>query len=297
MNFIKFAVSLLCFGYLFWYVLMIIISLPSWGLAPIVIWVSENNRSLMKRFFYIPVLLLALFLGTFLPAGFYSAGIFAITSYFMQQASYPWLYIIIGGLVCFSFSAPSGETNLLGMLSSLGCYILFMTIMEPIGEQISNIGDSIIGWTIGIMLIFLAVGLLIVFVVWLFKKVTENPPSLSLGDIDNTSGYGKASILPITLKKWNWGAFFLTWLWGLFNGTYISLLYFIPVPIVQTIIPFILGAKGNKWAWQNKRWQDEEHFKRIQRRWAIAGFIFLILMIVSIVLSILYGDWGLTEQY
>lgn len=295
MNFIKFAVSLLCFGYLFWYVLMLVISLPSWGLAPVVMWVTEGKRSTMKRILVIPVLLLSLILGMLLPAGFYSAGIFAITSYFMQQASHPWLYVIIGGLMCFWFVAPSGETNILAILISLGCYVLFMTIMEPIGEQISNIGDSIIGWTFGILFIFLVVGLLIAFVVWLVKKTTENPPPLPLSGIDNTSGYGKASILPSTLKRWNWGAFFLTWFWGIFNGTYIALLYFIPVPIIQIVLPFVLGAKGNKWAWRNKRWQDEEHFKRIQRRWTIIGFIFFILMIVYIIINISYGDWEPTE--
>ena len=34
---------------------------------------------------------------------------------------------------------------------------------------------------------------------------------------------------------------------------------------------FVLGAKGSAWAWRNGRWDSVEHFKRVQRRWAIAG--------------------------
>ena len=34
---------------------------------------------------------------------------------------------------------------------------------------------------------------------------------------------------------------------------------------------FVLGAKGSAWAWRNGRWDNVEHFKRVQRRWAIAG--------------------------
>jgi hypothetical protein len=35
----------------------------------------------------------------------------------------------------------------------------------------------------------------------------------------------------------------------------------------------VLGAKGSTWAWRNGRWDSVEHFKRVQRRWAIWGAI------------------------
>ena len=34
---------------------------------------------------------------------------------------------------------------------------------------------------------------------------------------------------------------------------------------------FVLGAKGSAWAWRNGRWDSVEHFKRVQRKWAIWG--------------------------
>jgi Cytochrome oxidase complex assembly protein 1 len=77
--------------------------------------------------------------------------------------------------------------------------------------------------------------------------------------------------VPPEIDRWNWGAFFLNWIWGIGNGTPIALLTL--VPIVGFIMMFVLGAKGSRWAWRNKRWDSVEHFKRAQRRWAIAGLI------------------------
>ena len=45
------------------------------------------------------------------------------------------------------------------------------------------------------------------------------------------------------------------------------------VPLVNVVMIFVLGAKGSEWAWRNERWRDVEHFKRVQRLWAIWGFV------------------------
>jgi Cytochrome oxidase complex assembly protein 1 len=75
--------------------------------------------------------------------------------------------------------------------------------------------------------------------------------------------------IPAEINRWNWGAFLLSWIWGIGNQTYIALLALIP--FVGFIMIFVLGAKGSGWAWRNGRWDSIEHFKRVQRRWAIAG--------------------------
>lgn len=75
------------------------------------------------------------------------------------------------------------------------------------------------------------------------------------------------------LKKWNWGAFFLTWIWGLGNGTYIALLSLIGLLGIPMM--FVLGFKGNAWAWKNGNWRDLAHFRQVQKRWSVAGCIFL----------------------
>ena len=80
--------------------------------------------------------------------------------------------------------------------------------------------------------------------------------------------------IPPELDRWNWGAFLLNWIWGVGNNTYIALLTF--VPFVGIVMPFVLGAKGSRWAWRNGRWDNVEHFKRVQRLWAIWGAVIVL---------------------
>jgi hypothetical protein len=77
--------------------------------------------------------------------------------------------------------------------------------------------------------------------------------------------------IPPEIDRWNWGAFLLNWIWGVGNNTFIALLTLIP--LVGLVMPFVLGAKGSRWAWRNGRWDSVEHFKRVQRLWAIWGVI------------------------
>ena len=77
--------------------------------------------------------------------------------------------------------------------------------------------------------------------------------------------------IPGEARGWNWGAFLLSWIWGLGNGVYVALLALIP--IVGLVMIFILGAKGNAWAWKKKDWKSVEDFKNAQRKWRNAGWI------------------------
>ncbi len=80
--------------------------------------------------------------------------------------------------------------------------------------------------------------------------------------------------VPAEIDRWNWGAFLLNWIWGVGNNTYIALLTLIP--FFGLIMLFVLGAKGSAWAWRNGRWDSVEHFKRVQRKWAIWGLVIWI---------------------
>lgn len=99
--------------------------------------------------------------------------------------------------------------------------------------------------------------------------------------MENTSGQGKSAEVPVEILRWNWGAFLLNWIWGLGNNTFIALLMF--VPFVNLVMPFILGAKGSEWAWQNKRWESVEEFQAIQKKWARWGVGVLVGVIVFFV--------------
>lgn len=101
---------------------------------------------------------------------------------------------------------------------------------------------------------------------------------------ENTSGQGRAAVVPPEVNRWNWGAFLLNWIWGLGNSTPIALLAFIP--FFGLIWVFVLGAKGGAWAWRNRKWDSVAHFQRVQRLWAIWGLILLGVMIVFAVVLV-----------
>lgn len=96
--------------------------------------------------------------------------------------------------------------------------------------------------------------------------------------------------VPMTIKRWNWGAFFFGFIWGIFHRVWISLLVFIPP--LTIIMPFVLGAKGNEWAWQKSNINDVDEFLKSQRKWSIAAGIFL-LGILAIFISTL--SWNIYD--
>lgn len=88
-------------------------------------------------------------------------------------------------------------------------------------------------------------------------------------------------MVPPEIDRWNWGAFLLTWIWGVGNNTFIALLMF--VPFVNIVMWFVLGARGSAWAWRNKHWDSVDDFKRTQRKWAMWGVIVPVLAVLSFV--------------
>lgn len=105
----------------------------------------------------------------------------------------------------------------------------------------------------------------------------------------------KDGSIPWEIRGWNWGAFFLNWIWGLGNDTYIALLALIP--IVNIVMIFVLGAKGNEWAWRNGHWDSVEHFKAVQKRWTVASLIIFGILVAIIFLVILIGVSSSSNQY
>lgn len=95
------------------------------------------------------------------------------------------------------------------------------------------------------------------------------------------------------LNKFNWGAFFLTWIWAIGNKTFNKLtLLLLILCLVPYVGPFSAiglmlysGLTGNNRAWKSKQWRDLKHFKRVQRRWAFAGmaqFVLALFFVISV---------------
>ena len=113
----------------------------------------------------------------------------------------------------------------------------------------------------------------------------------------NTSGQGASVTVPTELQGWNWGAFLLTWVWGIGNRVWLALLALVPIPLVGIAMSILLGVKGNEWAWQYKKWDSIEQFRQTQRiwlYWGIASLIAPVVLIIGIILVVvgMLGYYG-----
>ncbi len=123
------------------------------------------------------------------------------------------------------------------------------------------------------------------------SRVSESRPIPSYPSDGNTSEESRHP----DVSGWNWGAFFFSWLWGVFNGVYWPLIMIIlgciPYlgPMVNFIICISLGVNGNEWAWKGKKWDSLDSFKKVQHNWALAV---LWVFIISVVCGFIVGISG-----
>ena len=99
------------------------------------------------------------------------------------------------------------------------------------------------------------------------------------------------------IKKWNFGAMFLPLIWGPCNKCYITLTclipFLLPMPVLfnayaAIILHLWFGMYGNKWALENKNWENLEEFARVQQNWNIAGFIAVGFVLFAPLLTVLF---------
>ena len=108
--------------------------------------------------------------------------------------------------------------------------------------------------------------------------------------------------IPAEIKnKFNWGAFFLGWLWGLFNKSYITLLQipiaFIPIigPIINIGLAVWFGKKGNEWALKNKHFNSLDEFVKFQNKFFKIAFICTIAVLIMICEYFKYIVFGVSS--
>lgn len=89
------------------------------------------------------------------------------------------------------------------------------------------------------------------------------------------------------LKDFNWGAFFGTWLWGLFNKSYKTLwMLLLGLTPWGFYYKLVCGLKGNEWAYKNKKWESDKKFISSQETQTIV-FVILSVVIVPVIWTIL----------
>jgi serine/threonine-protein kinase len=101
---------------------------------------------------------------------------------------------------------------------------------------------------------------------------------LSSGPVGGGGTFNTSVPIPHEIQGWNWGAFLAPQFWPFTNKVWIGLLAW--VPLVNMVMPFILGAKGNAWGWRSRQWQSLPDFKAHQKSWTIAGFFLCIPLFV-----------------
>ena len=120
-----------------------------------------------------------------------------------------------------------------------------------------------------------------------------NDAAMSEEPETNTSGMKRGEV-PRDIKRWNWAAFLMAPIWGIFSGVPIAALMFaVYLPVFPSTLRFMtlmgaslfLGFRGNELAWRGKKWRSVKHFKSVQQRWVVlsiglnlAGLVLLILL-------------------
>lgn len=98
--------------------------------------------------------------------------------------------------------------------------------------------------------------------------------------------YSQAEIDAAT-RRWNWGAFFCSWIWAVCHRTYwplfILLVAWIPFvgQVANLVLTVYLGLNGSRIAWTCGKYRDFDHYRRAQRVWAIVGLVVFLVSIAS----------------
>jgi len=127
---------------------------------------------------------------------------------------------------------------------------------------------------------------------------------------------GQQGPVPLAVKRWNWGAFFLTWIWIIGNRLWLVLgvalgcwlgyvgLVLIAALLLERALGFdefacrlVLGyagwlgwrvlpaLKGNEWAWRYRRFESVAQFTQTQKAWQDWGWILFALNVVRVLIN------------
>lgn len=121
------------------------------------------------------------------------------------------------------------------------------------------------------------------------KQATIPPP------VETAPPVVSAAVEDPFLKKWNWGAFLLSWIWAFGHGLamwgVIGLIAcFVPAigSMVALGIAIYLGIKGNELAWQTGKYLSIEELKEKEKKWTKwAVIIFIISIVLAVLLTVL----------
>jgi len=109
---------------------------------------------------------------------------------------------------------------------------------------------------------------------------TKAAPAAPAADATSKSGP-----FPAELNGWNWGAFFMSWIWALGMSNVIGFLLCFFLGGIGNIV---VGIKGNEWAWKSRQFASVEEFRKVQHAWAVWGVVLFIASILITFVVILF---------
>lgn len=162
----------------------------------------------------------------------------------------------------------------------IGSIIVSYVIVSNVIRRLNDINgkeNKYMNYGISAIFVFLAFGYvfpsILAFLIYIVGTIVAFWVLLKKGKITGEMPYDYK-------KEFNWGAFFGTWIWGLFNKSYktlwMLLLWCTPWGLLFAIF---CGIKGNEWAGKNRDWDNLEKFNKSQEKQSI---IFIILNVVII---------------
>lgn len=112
------------------------------------------------------------------------------------------------------------------------------------------------------------------------------------------SSTGNAAATPDFARRFNWGAFLLTWIWALGNRCFdivtliLLVLSFVPTvgAIFALALAFYSGLTGSRRAWATNRWNAEQAFVASQRKWALAAFWTIGALVALSAVALILGE-------
>ncbi len=115
---------------------------------------------------------------------------------------------------------------------------------------------------------------------------------------DRNNSQDDSMRIPPEVRRWNWSAFILGPIWGVYHRIWWSLLGLLPLlPFLGLPIPFrfavlaimaiMLGLKGNELAWRSGRWESSEKFLAIQQIWSTISILIALGALLSFIAFLL----------
>lgn len=100
------------------------------------------------------------------------------------------------------------------------------------------------------------------------------------------------------IAQFNWGAFIGTWIWGLFNKSYITL-WALPLSFTMGALPFyiICGLKGNEWAYEKRTNKNIALFHAQQKLQTIIWTVAIPILSFMIFIVCTIGIYNFATTY